>query len=123
MRLSDAGRAIESAWLSLPKRFPAISLDSYVVMPDHLHALVSIARDDTRLGAVVGAFKSLSTNAYIRGVHGSGWRPFAGRLWQRDYYEHVVRGDADLARIRAYIAHNPARWEAEKPHASAEALA
>jgi REP element-mobilizing transposase RayT len=42
----------------------------------------------------------------------SGWRPFAGGLWQRDYYEHVIRGDADLARIRTYIAQNPARWEA-----------
>jgi putative transposase len=66
------------------------------------------------VGDIVGAFKSITTNEYARGVHTSGWPPSPGRLWQRNYYEHVIRDDADLDRIRQYIDDNPARW-AEDP--------
>jgi hypothetical protein len=66
------------------------------------------------IGDIVGAFKSITTYEYARGVQTSGWPPFPGRLWQRNYYEHVIRDDADLDRIRQYIDDNPARW-AEDP--------
>jgi REP element-mobilizing transposase RayT len=66
------------------------------------------------LGDVVGAFKSLSTNAYIRGVRELGWPPFDKRLWQRNYYEHIVRNEDDLNRIREYIENNPANWETDR---------
>lgn len=62
------------------------------------------------LGEIVGAFKSLSTHAYARQVRERGWRPFRKRLWQRNYYEHVIRNRADLRRIREYIQYNPNRW-------------
>lgn len=62
------------------------------------------------LGDVVGWFKTMTTNAYIRGVKESGWEPFPGRLWQRNYYEHIIRNERGLERIRAYIDGNPARW-------------
>ena len=55
--------------------------------------------------------KSLTTKRYIDGVKHHGWPPFPGKLWQRNYYEHIVRNDADLARIRAYICDNPANWD------------
>lgn len=73
--------------------------------------------DAPTLGDVVGAFKSLTTVAYVRGVKQNGWQPFARRLWQRNYYEHIVRDDDDLNRIRSYIADNPARWgeDSENP--------
>ena len=51
------------------------------------------------LGGVVGAFKSLTTVEYMRGVRAQGWTPFRGRLWQRNYYEHIVRDDKSLGRI------------------------
>jgi REP element-mobilizing transposase RayT len=51
------------------------------------------------LGDVVGAFKSITTNEYIRGVKTLGWISFPGRLWQRNYYEHIVRDGASLDRI------------------------
>jgi REP element-mobilizing transposase RayT len=68
---------------------------------------------------VIGAFKSLTTVDYIRGVETMDWRPFRGRLWQRNYYEHIVRDDGSLDRIRQYIRDNPVRWEIdrENPHA------
>ena len=60
----------------------------------------------------------MTTNAYIREVKQEGWEPFPGKFWQRNYYEHIVRNEDDLNRIRAYIANNPARWEedAENPN-------
>jgi putative transposase len=62
------------------------------------------------IGNVVGAFKSLFTVEYIQGVKVSGWPRFQGRLWQRNYYEHVIRDEPELARVRCYIDENPLRW-------------
>lgn len=69
------------------------------------------------LGDLIGAFKSLTTNAYIRGVRERGWPPFDGRLWQRNYYEHIIRDERELNATRRYIRDNPARWseDAENP--------
>jgi REP element-mobilizing transposase RayT len=66
------------------------------------------------LGEIVGAFKSLSTNAYIRGVRERGWPRFDGRLWQRNYYERVIRNERELNAIRKYILDNPANWAQDR---------
>lgn len=55
-------------------------------------------------------FKTMTTNEYIRGVRQRGWPPFPGRLWQRNYYERVIRDDAELNRARQYIIDNPLKW-------------
>lgn len=113
-----AGLAVCTVWQSLPVRFAAVRLDSWILMPNHLHAIVwLVAIPETvqpQLGDVVGAFKSLSTTAYIAGVRQQNWPPFAQRLWQRNYYEHIVRDADDLARIQAYVAANPAQWSANR---------
>lgn len=62
------------------------------------------------LGDIVDWFKTMTTNEYIRGVKGFGWQRFAGKLWQGNYYEHIVRSEYALGRIRKYIRDNPARW-------------
>ena len=62
------------------------------------------------VGDVVSRFKTMTTKRYADGVRDLGWPAFAGRLWQRNYYEHVVRDDAELDRIRQYIGSNPSRW-------------
>ena len=62
------------------------------------------------MGDVIGAYKSLTTLEYTRGVRIQNWPAFHRRLWQRNYYEHVVRNDESLLRIREYILYNPARW-------------
>ena len=67
-------------------------------------------RTQVRLGDVIGAYKSLTTVNYIRGVKARNWPPFPKRLWQRNYYEHVVRSDESLLKIREYILYNPVRW-------------
>jgi REP element-mobilizing transposase RayT len=71
------------------------------------------------LGDIVGAFKSISTNKYIEGVKQNGWPRFDKRLWQRDYYEHIIRNERALDAIRAYIVNNPANWQADQLHPDA----
>jgi putative transposase len=109
---SQAGELISSIWESLPLRFPTVELDVFVVMPEHFHAIVALKEagiDTMPLGNIIGAFKSLTTNVYIHGVRESGWPPFEQRLWQRNYYESIIRDADHLARVRNYILTNPAR--------------
>lgn len=63
------------------------------------------------LRTVVQWFKTMTTNEYIRGVKNLGWTPFAGKLWQRNYYEHIIRNQDELIRIRQYIRDNPLNWQ------------
>jgi REP element-mobilizing transposase RayT len=62
------------------------------------------------VGDVVGAFKSLFTVEYIQGVKENRWPAFDRRVWQRNYYEHIIRDEAELVRVRLYIDENPSRW-------------
>jgi len=131
MRLNDGGRMIEQWWFELNRKFSTVETDEFVVMPNHFHGIVVIAGvsvgADLRVGpnsegAHVGAplptiiqwFKTMTTNEYMRGVKTRSWTPFAGRLWQRNYYEHIVRGENELTRIREYIANNPPQWEMDR---------
>ena len=70
----------------------------------------TVAQNAATLGDIVGAFKSLTTNAYIAGVGHCNWPPFPKRLWQRNYYEHIIRSERSLNAIREYIALNPTHW-------------
>lgn len=114
--LSDAGRMIEEWWRKLPDKFPDTGLDEFVIMPDHLHGIVILApeTDDasTALSATIGWFKSMTTNAFIRGVKEHGWERFDGRLWQQSYYDSIRRSDRHIRNMRRYIDANPVRWEA-----------
>jgi len=135
MQLNDAGDMLVAKWDTLPDRFPAVELDSFVVMPNHVHAILNIVangdvgaglvpaqRATTRVapsvGDIVGAYKSLTTVAYTHGVRRLGWPAFHERLWQRNYYEHVIRNEESLKQIRQYIADNPARWEFDQDNPS-----
>jgi putative transposase len=136
MQLNDAGRMIQGKWETLAERFPEVELDALVVMPNHVHAIIAIAIDaivgaglvparraTTRVaptvGDIVGAFKSLTTVSYTHGVKQLGWPAFRGKLWQRNYYEHVVRNEESLRQIRQYIADNPAQWDFDRENPAA----
>jgi REP element-mobilizing transposase RayT len=66
------------------------------------------------LGTVVGVFKSMTTNEYIRGVRDHGWPAFERRLWQRNYWERIIRNERELEAIQRYIWLNPAIWKKDK---------
>lgn len=131
--LSDAGQMVETIWRELPQNYPGVQVDAFVVMPNHVHGIIilvgagaSACPDDPGLGRpqgvaptmslpdVVHRFKSLTTARYRQGVLQDGWSPFRHRLWQRNYYEHVIRSEEELNRVRQYIIDNPAHW-AEDP--------
>jgi len=63
---------------------------------------------------MIGAFKSITTVEYIKGVKNSGWQAFDGKLWQRNYYEHIIRNEGAYKSIADYIANNPSRWLDDK---------
>jgi len=66
------------------------------------------------LHRVVGWFKTMTTNEYIRGVKTLGWQPFDGKLWQRNYFEHIIRNEQSYETISNYIIENPAKWDQDK---------
>ena len=124
--LSDAGRIVEEAWLALPRHYPSLALDAFVVMPNHVHGILILGdvgagfkpaptvvagRPPRRhaIPEIVRAFKTFSArqiNVQAQSV---------GRhVWQRGYYDHVVRDDRDLGRIRDYIFTNPLRWSMDR---------
>lgn len=124
MALSTAGLVIESWWYSIPREYPDTLLDAMVVMPNHIHGIVSLGTDPERfpqgngqsLSEVVGWFKSRSTHDYILGVRTDGWPRFRGKLWQETFYDHIIRSERALERIRAYIEANPSQWERDEYH-------
>jgi putative transposase len=93
---------------------PAQIVGAGLVPAPHLRATTRVA---PTLGEIIGAFKSITTHEYIQGVKGKAWHPFEKRLWQHNYYEHIIRNEADYERIAAYILDNPANWDqdAENP--------
>ncbi len=63
---------------------------------------------------MVGAFQSITTVGYIRGVKNKNWQPFDGKLWQRNYWEHIIRNEKSYQNISEYIINNPLKWDDDK---------
>ena len=74
------------------------------------------------LPRVIQWFKTMTTNEYIRGVKQLGWPRFDGHLWQRNYYEHIVRNEGGLSQIREYIVNNPLKWESDRENPNAKSI-
>ena len=130
MSLSRAGEMVSRVWKGLPSRFHNVSVENFVVMPNHIHGIVEIqnvgaplvgaltaeatgatTRVAPTLGMVIGSFKSLTTVHFARGVRQEGWPAFQSRLWQRNYYEHIIRNSESRRRILEYLAANPENWD------------
>jgi len=143
MRVNEMGEIVQQTWDALPAHFPHVALDQFVIMPNHAHGIIVLNDNDgvgarfprpgsprpggdathgcaggetpplrrPSLGRVVGYFKYQSTKR-INLLRQTPAQP----VWQRNYYEHVIRNDADLAAIRDYVAGNPARWADDDNH-------
>ncbi|MCF6174430.1 MAG: hypothetical protein L3J71_01545 [Victivallaceae bacterium] len=66
------------------------------------------------VGNIIGAFQSIVTVEYIRGVNNENWQRFNGKLWQRNYWEHIIRNENEYLRISQYITNNPKKWALDK---------
>ncbi len=118
---------VEEAWLWLADHHDYVALDEYVIMPNHLHGVLIISnprRGGSRtaptqaatrkpLGRLIGAFKTVSTKQ-INKVRASAGVP----VWQRNYYERIIRDEDELNRVRTYIQDNPLRWEEDPENPS-----
>ena len=134
MRLNEVGEIAVKSWKEIPLYFPSIELDELVVMPNHVHGIIAIVRmmglasamflggaiqesprldrDDPvwrrkmLLPKIIGRFKQNSAKQ-INILRGTSGMP----VWQRGYYDHIIRDNDSWARIRDYIIRNPQRWE------------
>jgi REP element-mobilizing transposase RayT len=129
MNLNQAGKIVEQTWQEIPRHFPNTSCEIFVVMPNHIHGIINIIDDEMvgarhkvsrnedsaeplqqiktqPLGVIVRSFKS----AVTKRAHDL--ELFIGeKIWQRNYYEHIIRDEADYQQIVDYIASNPINWE------------
>jgi REP element-mobilizing transposase RayT len=107
---SSGGALVSESCEKICDRSPGILLDTLMIMPDHLHAILSLTGELRSLSEVIHHLKSRTTAQYARGVRCSNWPPFHGKLWQQGFYDRVIRDDRELAAIRAYVGQNPLRW-------------
>jgi putative transposase len=142
MELSEWGQIAAESWGWLAERYPYVTVDAWVVMPNHTHAIITIHDDPGRggsrpaptgtaptgmaptignttvkrkpLGRLIGAFKTVSTKQ----INLSRDTPGA-RFWQRNYWEHIIRDEKSYQRIYRYIQHNPAGWKDDQLHPDA----
>jgi len=117
IKLSELGKIAEKVLLNLENKYDVI-LDEYVIMPDHIHFLIFIkngratARVAPTLGNIVGAYKSLVVNEWRKNCNERG--EIYGSIWQRNYYEHIIRDRKDYDEIKKYIYDNPTKRLFEK---------
>ena len=128
MILNDYGKIIEEEWLRTSKIRPNVDLDKYIIMPNHIHGIITVvdrrgtlqrAPTTTReqfgkpisnsIPTIIRLFKSTTTKQIneIRQTSGK-------ELWQRNYYEHIIRDERELNKVREYIMYNPLKWEEDK---------
>lgn len=136
MHLNQIGGIARDQWLRLGLRFPHSDIYSYIIMPNHMHGIIVINSEisDTpeslegstctplaqthcarkhvspgSLGAIVRAYKA-SVSWYIHALGGFNRKP----IWQRNYYEHIIRDEQELQTIHDYIETNPQTWEQDR---------
>lgn len=111
--LSPIGEIVEYTWLELVKRFPNIKLDECVIMPNHFHGIIILLEqieNPITLGEIVRVFKAVSKRRVALADSNSNF------MWQRNYYERVIRDESDLTSIREYINNNVYHWLEDDYH-------
>ena len=112
--LNSSGTMVYEWLKKLSPKFSGVYLDSYAVMPNHVHVILFLEHTEASLDEIISWFKTMTTNAYIRGVKAGIYPPFDKQLWQRSYYEHVIRNETDLQETRKYISENPLKWQLDQ---------
>ena len=144
MNLNQFGKIVKQYWLEIQKHFNNIELDEYIIMPNHVHGIVVIRnakpfvgndhrvvpfnnqvghdgptlRNTQLLFRIIQWFKTITTNVYIKGVKNKQYPRFNKRIWQKSFYDHVIRNEFDLNRIRQYIRDNPLNWDNDRNNLS-----
>ena len=120
-RPNNPHEMIQKWLLEIENKYTNAKIDNHIIMPDHIHIILfltdyhagSVSDDHTGspLPKIIDWFKTMTTNEYIRGVKDGNYPPFDKHIWQRNYYEHIIRNQQDYSEIWQYINDNPARWK------------
>ena len=123
---SELKEILRRHWVKLPERFPYLILDEFIIMPNHIHGIIIVgatlavaqtnragARPAPTVGEIVGTFKSLCVNDWLTYLKENKINA-VGKFWQRNYYEHIIRNEEELTKIRAYIQNNPLSWSLDR---------
>ena len=126
MTCNDAGNMLWFWFYQIEHKFAGIKCDECMVMPNRIHFIVAITKArqprhaiisyDGRkvsLDHIVQGWKIMTTTNYIRGVKQCGWQRFDKRLWQRNYWDSIIRNDILLYETRKYIRYNPQKWSTD----------
>ena len=123
MQLNDMGIIAKACWEGIDQHCMNVILDAFVIMPNHVHGvLVNVGAQHAAplqsyqptpgsLGAIIRSYKSAVTKNINQRLGTPG-----APIWQRSYYEHIIRDESELRQIRAYIKQNPARWAEDEYH-------
>ncbi|MFZ1024837.1 MAG: transposase [Limnoraphis robusta] len=110
---SRYGEVVHFNWFNLTKVYPGIQLDSFVIMPNHIHGIIILTDNSHKLSEIVRGLKTFSARRInqLRSLSGIS-------VWQRGYYEHIIRNENTLTKIQEYILNNPYNWETDEMHPS-----
>jgi len=129
MRLTPIGRAAEQCLLDIPEHCAKMSVPVYVIMPNHVHAVICITDPDFKIFQPVhDTFKRVRTDSISTAVRAykaavTGWcrkNGYTDNPWQRNFYERIVRSEPEYRRIEQYILSNPANWELDRENKAAK---
>lgn len=115
MHLNDAGRFVANSLHVLQSTADGIAIDTQIVMPDHVHAIIVLGTNPHRestasIPDLVRSFKMRVMKSWLAGLSTRGWEPYDEHLWQRSYFDTLIRNDVHLETTREYILANPDRW-------------
>jgi REP element-mobilizing transposase RayT len=117
IELSELGELVQKTWLSLPEWFAHVTLDHFVIMPNHIHAILQLTTVGSPLGTVIGSVKSATSRLARR----SNLAPHE-HLWQRGFFDHIIRSEVALFSLRQYIEDNPAQWHLDQLNSSVSSI-
>lgn len=110
MRCNAAGEMVYEAVYQIPERYEGTEIEDVMIMPNHIHFMLYNG-GGYHIPDIMRWFKSVTTNRYIHGVKERGWAPFHNTLWQRNYFDRVVRDQNEFDNVKRYIEENPQRWQ------------
>ena len=115
---SISARIVKRTFEEVIKEYSCVECPIFTVMPNHFHALIVIARADMQsaptISEIVQSFKRYSTIEYVKLVKSGVLPPFDKQIWQRSFYDHVIRNQKEYDEIYRYIEENPIKWELDK---------
>ena len=118
---SISARMVERTFLETIRQYDGVDSPIYVVMPNHFHAIITISRADMEsaptVSEIIQSFKRYSTVEYTKMVKDGILPPFDKQIWQRSFYDHVIRNRDDYNEIYKYIYENPMKWQFDQLYA------